>query len=200
MVVLCLAGCTQPRAWQPEFDPNDLSDVGFQAYLAEVPLVTVSEAYRAMVILAEGEDPAADFAERERILLDRGIARAAWDLRPEDVIDTGAVAFMVCRIAEIRGGVNMHVFASWGPGDRRYALRELVYRRMIDDSVDYQYISGASLTGLMSKADALMAEKGLYETEGIELSDETDRDERGELIVPPPVSGQEKPGAGVERD
>ncbi|MFQ5502463.1 MAG: hypothetical protein ACE5EQ_09215 [Phycisphaerae bacterium] len=170
-------------------DSTTLSDEGFQAYLANAPLVTVDEAYRAMLILADGEDPLEGFEARKANLESRGIARAAWDLHPENVVDAGSVAFMICRICRLRGGVNMHLFGSWGPGDRRYALRELIYRKMVEDMVDYQYMTGPALFALMSKADAVMEKKGLYESAGVDLTDETDRNAEGELIVPP-TSGQ----------
>lgn len=164
-----------------------MSDEGFLAYLAEIPEVTVEEAYRAMVILADGEDNNESHDARQEVLQSLGIARAAWGLEQEHVIDAGSVAFMVCRICRIRGGINFNVFGSWGLGDRRYAMRELVYRGMLEDSVDYQYMTGQSLVALMAKADDLMEKKGLYETQRVDLSDETDRDESGELIVPPLV-------------
>jgi hypothetical protein len=72
-------------------------------------------------------------------------------------------------------------------GDRRYALRELIAREMIEDAVDYQYMTGAAMFAILRRADTLMQEKGLYESKGIDLSDETDRDEHGDLIVPPPA-------------
>ena len=178
-------GCTAPRQEQPAVNAAELSDEGFQAYVAELNLVTVDEAYRAMLILADGQDGSKDFEERKAKLESRGIARAAWRLEPENVIDSGSVAYMICKICQIKGGVNMNLFGSWGLGDRRYALRELVYREMIDESVDYQFMTGAILYGLMREADELMAERGLYESEGVDLSDESDRDAQGNLIVPP---------------
>ena len=111
-------------------------------------------------------------------------------------IDVGSVSAMVCRICDVRGGVNYSLFGRWGLGDRRYALRELVYREMIEDSVDYQYMTGPAMIGLMSKADALMEKKGLYEVETLDLSDETDRDEFGNLIVPTELPSP--PGAGPQ--
>lgn len=180
-----ITGCAGPRQEHPDVKPADLSDEGFQAYLAELNLVTVDEAYRAMAILADGEDGSKDFEERKQKLESRGIARSAWNLQPENVIDSGSVAYMICRICKIRGGVNATLFGSWGMGDRRYALRELIYREMIDESVDYQYMTGAALYGLMSKADDLMAKRGLYESQGVDLTDEGDRDAQGNLIVPP---------------
>ena len=179
-----LSGCAAPRAVQPEVDPATLSDDGFEAYIAEVPDVTVDEAYRAMLILADGEDGRENFEQREAELQRRGIARAQWNLKPDDVIDTGSVAYMVCQICQIKGGVSARLFGSWGLGDRRYAVRELVYREMMEEGVDYQFMTGSGLYTLLHKADDLMEKKGLYESAGVDLTDEGDRDAEGHLIVP----------------
>jgi len=179
----------------PTVDATKLSDEAFQAYLAEIDLVTVDEAYRAMLILADGEDPSADFEQRRATLEGRGIARAAWHLQPDHVVDAGSVAYMVCRICKINGGINMRLFGANGLGDRRYALRELIAREMIQDVVDYQFMTGTAMFAVLRRADTLMQEKGLYESQGIDLSDETDRDEHGDLVVPPPV---EQGSAGGE--
>lgn len=186
-------GCAAPRQWQPTVNPSELSDVGFQAYLSEAPMVTVDEAYRAMLILADGEDNSANFDERKQKLESRGIARSAWGLQPENVIDTGSVAFMVCRICQIHGGINMNLFGSWGLGDRRYALRELVYREVMDEAVHYEYVSGPAMAAILRRADTLMEQRGLYPSQGVNLSDETDRDAQGNLIVPPPVTPENPP-------
>ncbi len=185
-----LIGCAGPRPMTPSIDAQTLDDGTFQAYLAEVELVTVDEAYRAMLILADGEDTSVDFEERRGRLESRGIARSAWGLQSDHVIDAGSAAYMVCRICEIGGGLNLRLFGRAGLGDRRYALRELMYRGMLDDVVDYQYMTGPAFLKLFRNADTLMAEKGMYDTGGVDLSDKTDRDERGELIVPPPRGGQ----------
>lgn len=187
-VILAASGCVGPRTIAPAVNADELSDDGFQVYLAETELITVGEAYRAMLILADGEDTCRTFEERREKLESRGIANAKWGLQPENVVDTGAVACMVCKICEIRGGVCANLFGSWGLGDRRYALRELIYREMVDESVDYQYVTGPSLLALMAKADELMEKKGLYETQTIDLTDEADRDEKGDLIVPRPIA------------
>lgn len=195
LLLLATIGCAGPRTIAPSVDAESLSDDGFQAYLAQTDLITVNEAYRAMLILADGEDACRTFDERREKLESRGIAKAEWNLQPENVIDTGSVAYMVCRICQIRGGVCANLFGSWGLGDRRYALRELVYREMIDESVDYQYVTGPCLLALMAHADELMEKKGLYETETIDLTDEADRDEQGRLIVPQPITQSPKSGS-----
>lgn len=189
MVALSV-GCAGPRKSVPEVNAAELPDDAFQMYLARIDLVTVDEAFRAMLILADGECTAKTFEERSAALESKGISRRQWNLKPDNVIDCGSVAFMVCRICQIKGGVDMHLIGSWGLGDRRYAMRELVYREMIEDAVDYQYMTGARLTGLLAKADQEMARKNLYPNQGIDLSDETDRDEQGNLIVP--KTGEQK--------
>ncbi|MBX3394387.1 MAG: hypothetical protein KF841_03365 [Phycisphaerae bacterium] len=193
--VASLWGCAGPRPSQPEIDGASLPDAIFPAYLAEVELVTVDEAYRAMLILADGEDTSENFEQRRQKLESRGIAKAEWGLQPENVIDAGSAAYMVCRICNIDGGVNMRLFGRAGLGDRRYALRELVYREMLDDAVDYQYMTGGAFFALFRNADVLMEEKGLYEKSGVDLSDETDRDSRGNLIVPPVHRPTTQPGS-----
>ncbi|HUN82640.1 MAG TPA: hypothetical protein VMV81_14140 [Phycisphaerae bacterium] len=189
--ILSLISCAAPRKSTPAVDPKTLSDDAFEAYLATINVVTVDEAYRAMMILMNGEDKSKSFEERKATLEERGVARSAWGLKPENVIDTGSVAYMICRICKISGGIDMVAFGSLGLGDRRYATRELIYRDMIDDMVDYQYMTGARLVGLLGKADAIMAAKKLYPSKGIDLSDQTDRDSEGRLIVPPTTTRPE---------
>lgn len=193
--IASLCGCAGPRPSKPEIDGSSLPDAIFPAYLAEVELVTVDEAYRAMLILADGEDTSENFDQRRQKLESRGIAKAEWGLQPENVIDAGSAAYMVCRICDIDGGVNMRLFGHVGLGDRRYALREVIYREMLDDAVDYQYMTGGAFFALFRNADILMEEKGLYESPGVDLSDERDRDSRGNLIVPPLREATTQPGS-----
>src|SRR5262245_51640036 len=128
LIFLANSGCAAPRPTQPKVNATELNDEGFQAYLAEVDLVTVDEAFRSILILADGEDTSKTFDERREKLESRGIVRPQWHLQPENVIDAGTTAYMVCKVCQIKGGVDMHLFGSWGLGDRRYALRELIFR------------------------------------------------------------------------
>jgi hypothetical protein len=167
---LLLTGCaiTAPA---PSVEPDSLDDVTFLSQLADRPMVSVAEAYRAVLILADGQDDAQSFAERQDKLVARGIARAAWGLGPDQAIDKGAVAYMVMRTCQIHGGLNCRTFGSWGLGDRRYAFRELVYQRLLPDDAgsDYQVISGGEFVGLLHKADEHMQKAGVYEAAEAEM-------------------------------
>lgn len=160
--LLVVAGCQTTRRAEPAVEPATFDDFTFMAYLAEQPIVTVDEAYRAVLILADGHDAEPPtFQARSEALASRGIIRRQWQLRPDQAIDKGSAAYMIMKVCRIPGGVNMLLFGSWGLGDRRYALRELTYQGMLSGGVDYQVVTGPELVSLLSKADARLEEQGL---------------------------------------
>ena len=144
-------------------------DTFWHDHLVQQAMVTVGEAYRAVLILADGEDQYTDFAAREQALRERGMIRDAWGLQREACIDRGSVAYMVCRTLEIRGGVNMFLFGRHGLGDRRYANRELVYREMVPEGAAYRYVTGGELMDLLIEADRYMARHGMYDEEPLDI-------------------------------
>jgi hypothetical protein len=130
----------------------------------------VAEAYRAMLMLAEGDDNYPDFEARRQTLESRGIARTEWNLRPEASIDRGSVAYMVCRIINVRGGINYNLFGRLaGVGDRRYAVRELAYLEIMTPAAPYRYITGSELVDVLAKADRYMAEHNMYPQEPADI-------------------------------
>lgn len=173
-MLLSLAGCLGPRQYHPDTDPAKLSDDAFMSYLATVPVVTVDEAFRAMLILADGKDSCKAFEERRAALVSRGIAREAWNLEPDNVIDRGSVAAMTCKILQMRGGVNRAVFGGMGLGDRRYANRELIYRNLLADGPDYAGMQGPVLVAMFARCDEYMEQHKLYEAKPVELGTEQD--------------------------
>jgi hypothetical protein len=165
-------GCAGPRLTQPAVDPATLDDSAFQAYLADLPMITVNEACRAILILADGKDTTKDWSERSQELQKRGWIRSAWNLQPDNKADRGTVAYMICQVCRIVGGVDRLVLGSWGLGDRRYAYRELVYRDLMPDGTEWGYLTGGQMVALMGKADKLMEERHLYPTEKFDLGKE----------------------------
>jgi hypothetical protein len=161
---------TQPAVAEKPVNPSNLDDMSFlHDYLVRQPMVSVDDGYRAMLILADGQCTAKTFEEREATLERRGISRPAWKLQAEEHFDRGTVAYMVCTILKIRGGVDRVLLGSWGLGDRRYALRELIYREMMAESPPYRYVTGAELVALLGKADGYMQKHHEYQAPSIEL-------------------------------
>lgn len=168
--MLSLAGCSQIE--RPEqAQAGEKADAGafLHEHLPAQSMVTVAEAYRAMVMLAEGEDKYGSFAGREEYLLSRRIIRPDWKLQRDSAIDRGSVAYMLMRILNVRGGVNWNVYGQLGIADRRYAVRELAYRNIMADTPPYRLISGAELVDIIAKADAAMADRGAYTQEKVDV-------------------------------
>jgi len=163
-------GCGETlRVEQAEQGEKVDVDTLLHDHLQKQPMVTAAEAYRAMLILADGEEKYDSFEARRQSLEERGIARPQWGLSRDACIDKGSVAYMVCKILKIRGGVNFAVFGQLGIGDRRYAVRELASMDMMPQTAAYRYITGGELVDLMLKADRYMAEHGAYEEESVDI-------------------------------
>jgi len=169
-------GCTETlRVEQAEAGQKVPADAFLHEHLQTQPMVTVAEAYRAMLMLAEGDDNCTDFEARRQTLESRGIARAEWNLRSEASIDRGSVAYMVCQIINVRGGINYNLFGRLtGVGDRRYAVRELAYLQIMTPAAPYRYITGGELVDVLAKADRYMAEHGMYPQESANIKEMLD--------------------------
>lgn len=171
-VAALMGGCSQVMRPEQADQGEQVDSIRFlHQHLQEQPLVTVAEAYRAVLMLADGEDRLDSFAAREEDLLARKIIRPEWKLTRAAAIDRGSVAYMVCRVLQIRGGVNFRTLGALGIGDRRYAARELAYLDLMDRTPPYRYMSGAELVDLMAKADRYMMENGMYAEEPTRLRD-----------------------------
>lgn len=176
MAMGCGFGCTQAtRVEQADAGERVDVDTLLHEHLQKEPMVTVGEAYRAMVILADGDDTCTNFEERRASLESRGIARAEWHLAREACIDKGSVAYMVCQIIQTPGGANLNLLGRAAHvGDRRYALRELAFLGMMSQTAPYRYITGGELVDLTAKADRYMAQHGRYASEPTDIRQELD--------------------------
>jgi len=170
LVVAGICGCSQTlRVDQAETGEKVDVDTLLHEHLQKQPMVTTAEAYRVLLILADGDENYDSFEARQAALEERGIARPQWGLSRDACIDKGSVAYMICKILKIRGGVNLAVFGQLGIGDRRYAVRELAYMGLMPQTAPYRYITGGELVDLMLKADRYMAGHGMYEEETVDI-------------------------------
>ncbi len=191
--VLLMSGCVQPHRDPPSVDPSTLGDIEFQSYLATAPLITVDEAFRAILILADGEDTCKTFEERREKLESRGIARPGWKLNPEAIIDRGTLAYMTCKICRIYGGVDMLVFGNLGVGDRRYAMRELIYEKIMDEGSAYWYVRGDEIVAVLAKADEFMRRTKVYESTVNELPPEPEPGQSPDWAIKPTTQASDQP-------
>jgi len=155
---------------------NRAEQLGVDEFLHEhLParaVVTTGEAYRALLLLADGDEHYNSFDARAAELMRRGWVRTEWNLRREEPIDAGAVAYMVIRIVHGERGANSLVLGSVGVGERRYALRDLEYMGLIEQRPAYRWLTGGELLDLMGRADEYMAKHKLYPTQPVDLRQE----------------------------
>jgi hypothetical protein len=186
IIVANSTGCTRLRSEQA--DLAEQMDVGtfLHEHLPQQSMVTVSEAYRAMILLADGEETCDTFDAREQELVSRGFVRPEWGLQREACIDRGSIAFMLCRILRVSGGIAYNTIGAIGIGDRRYAMREMEYLGLMEKAPPYRFISGGELVGLIARADEFMAATGVYEQEPADVADVLESETRRER---PPGGG-----------
>ncbi len=153
-ITLLAAGCAVTRP-QPRIDPGVLDRDSFLSWLADQPLVSAAEAYRAMLIAATDQDPGSDFAKNQQEVFRRDIARPEWKLQPNQAVDKATVAFMVAQVAKVRGGINLNLFGrALHLSDRRYAYRELVYEGLPQDNgTPYMVLTGGEFVSFLTWAD-----------------------------------------------
>ena len=81
------------------------------------------------------------------------------------------MAFATCRMP---GGVNTALFGSWGLGDRRYALKEVVAAGIMPYDVPYHVVRGGELMAALTEIDEYLAKHGAYEWEQREIDSPED--------------------------
>jgi hypothetical protein len=158
-----LAGCNTAgsdpwvgRTDLPEETWKGTPDAIFFNYLVtEVPVLSQNDAYHAMLIWAEGEDPTDNFGDRLVELEKRGLVDKGWIHDPAAPITRGRVASMVVRYYDVRTSVALLLV---GPSERA-ARRELEYRNvMAAGGGDWANLSGAEFVNVLKKADETFGE------------------------------------------
>jgi len=153
LLLALVTGCgasTTGQALAPELSGNDPdAQLEFWHTLPQRKVTSNDEAFHAVLLLFEGEDPAPDYAGRMAALRDRGMLPAGFDAPPERAVERGTVAVALVKALDIKGGATMRLF---GPSPR-YATRELQYMGLYPPSSPDQTFSGTEFLGIISKAE-----------------------------------------------
>ncbi len=150
--------CSAPRrTWIPLRPADQIDESSFLHYLARVPVVTVDEGARAVLMLIGPTDPEASFEQRWSELERLGAVREGWGCVPEDTLDKGTLAHMLARICKLPIGPNDWVSATLGLGDRRYALRSCVYHGLMAQGIPQDPVTGGELLSALIAAESRIA-------------------------------------------
>ncbi len=153
-LVLFPAGCSLPvRTFKPEQDPAKLDDLRFVHYLASVPVVTVDEGLRGVLTLTGDGSRFRTFEKRLDELTSRGAIRAAWKLKPDQILDKGTLAYMLRTICKLPRGLNEWIARVTRLGERRYALKTCIYWKIMPAAVAQEPIRGGELVAALAEAE-----------------------------------------------
>jgi hypothetical protein len=173
-LAVLLAGCSNVRNYEPQLDPDTLDGTTFLHYLGTVPVVSVDEGCRAILLVADGVETFGSHQERYDELVSRGMIRTSWGLQPNHVLDKGTLAYMVARVCKLPRGVNSHLLGSWGLGDRRYAMRDVIATGIMPYDVPEHAVRGGELLAALAKIDEYLAADGVYEAAPTEATGSAD--------------------------
>ncbi len=148
---LC-TGCEATHRASPlitDYDPADgQAEVDFWHGLAEQPVLTNNDMVHGLVELAQGHDPLDSYDERVAWLKDQGLLSKGFDAPADQAATRGTAAQVIAGILDIKGGITMRML---GPHPR-YALRELIYLRIMRPSTPQQGMSGIQFVGIVGRA------------------------------------------------
>lgn len=155
LLLVLLAACQTPvRKFQPDQDPATLDDTAFLHYLPTVPVVTVDEGMRA-VLLLEGPTTQWPTHEQRRAALEqRGAVLPSWRLESDRILDKGTLAYMLrvrCRVPRSVGDV---LGDGLRLGDRRSAMKTCIDAGLLPYGTEYEPVTGGELLSALTRAES----------------------------------------------
>lgn len=156
-------GCATPkRRFVPTVDPNSLPAHVFVHYLATVPVATVDEGCRAVLMLTADGEKAKSFPERRVVLQRLGAWHASWSIEGDQVLDQGTLAYMLRVLCAMPHGVSESLLGGWGATARRYALRTCTHEGVLPYGQPHQPVSGGMLQSAVNRAESYISDRAAY--------------------------------------
>ena len=152
LLLMLITGCHTAKVAQPltgKLSGNDPdSQLEFWHTLATRPVTSNDEAFHGLLLYADGQDAAKDYAGRVSTLKSRKMLPANFDRPADQAVERGPLAVAICRALEIKGGVLLRL-----TGAQRYAVRELQYLDLYPPSGPNQTFSGSEYLGIIGRME-----------------------------------------------
>ena len=154
LVAMTLLGCGSAVVQRPAqgvlMGSAPHEQLEFWHTLAESKLVSNDEAFHAVLLAIDGQDPAGDYVARVAALKDRDLLHRGFDEPGDRAVRRGTLAAVLVRALDIKGGVVMRII---GPCPR-YALRELIHLSLFPrDSSEQQVLTGRDFVAILGRVD-----------------------------------------------
>jgi len=138
---------TLPTDQNPE---PDINSAALTYELSQKTWCSNDEAFSLALLMVIGEDRCLDFNERHIELSVKGLADAGWKLEPDAPVTKGTLAYIICRAAELKTGIMMHLLPS-----RRYAYREAVHQGLMMPGSAAEPLTAPEVVGIMGRVARL---------------------------------------------
>lgn len=150
---------TETGISEGEITPKPIAPVEF-VYFAELMARKIAfryDACRTIIILMGMEEKYKDLGSQIRFLKERHIIpeRLEQNFEPMEPLRKGLAAYMFCKVLDIKGGLCLRLFGM----NERYALKELVYQKIMASGNVKDIVSGEELISILMRAANYMARK-----------------------------------------
>ncbi|HEX8913145.1 MAG TPA: hypothetical protein VF796_12370 [Humisphaera sp.] len=153
LLVLSVAGCTPARVEKPVTTELGGSDpdqqVAFFHKLAETPVTTYDDAFHALLLFTDGDDPSPGYNVRVQTLKQKGMLLKGFNRQANEAVDRGTVALALAKALKVRGGIVYSIL----PDNGRYATREMEFQGVLPSSSPNQTFSGSEFLAVMARAE-----------------------------------------------
>ena len=107
------------------------------------------DACRLLLGLVKDAPVEGDFEAVRKEAVERGLLDAGWELSEKAPVTKGMTAYMLVKALGIKGGLSMAVFGA----NRRHALRECVYLKLISGGTPGEFVSGREMLDILTAAE-----------------------------------------------
>lgn len=153
VLFLALAGCQSAKVANPltqQIAGNDpQSQLDFWHTLAGRAVTSNDEAFHALLLYTDGQDPAGSYEQRVETLKGRKMLPPGFNAPADHAVTRGDLAVAIARILEVRGGLMLRL----APRSPRYATREMVFIELYPPSAPHQTFSGTEFLGIMGRVE-----------------------------------------------
>jgi hypothetical protein len=134
LALLLAGGCVASRAADRAVDhaSDSASELDFWQRLETQSLLSNHDALHGLLLLADGKDDRASFAERLEEARRRGWIGAGDSIAPDETAAVGLVCVALCDLLALRGGVTTRL----APRSWRYCTREVVAAGLLPDRTE----------------------------------------------------------------
>jgi hypothetical protein len=136
------------------------ADTTYYRVLADQRVSTMKDACRVITIFLGKEAELKDFQSQLSHLQSENIIPKKANTHPDAAIHKDELAYMVFQALKLNGGVMLNALRPFLGVTPRYAYKECVYYKLIEDENPKALVEGKELIGVLSRMSAFQASRG----------------------------------------